>query len=439
MSSRIKRRYVPYDCPFVLLDRHLATRYVHARFEPIPKRHPSRSPTFFQIDYRTIPPVSGVLHPTVEEPSVSFLDYLYVWLKWRRFILWMVGISSALALIVSLLLPKTYMASTTILPPKPETPAGLAGFSAVTASLDVFGLGKTQEVDTYVALLESRRVQESAIRTFNLQKYFEKETMDETLTAFSSTVDVTVTKENTVTLSVIHEDSVQAAAIANFMIDELDRINKTLANEQAHSNRVFIEGRLANTHEQLRLSEEAMKTYQETHRTLGLSEENRAAIIAGAQIEAQVMALEIQQESLQKNFGATHPVLQGLSAEIDAAKHRLEGLPAVGLDLARLFREVEIQTRVLTFLLPQYEQAKIQEARDTPTIQVIDRAVPPQRKYAPKRLFIVAGAAISSLILSLFLTLGLNTLGESRINRTATGRKVDKILEEWRAFRGKSA
>lgn len=374
----------------------------------------------------------------MEEPSVTLLDYLYVWLKWRRFIIWMVGVSSVLALTVSLLLPKTYLATTTILPPKPETPAGLAGFSAVTASLDVFGLGKTQEVDTYVALLESRRVQEAAIRAFNLQAYFEKETMDETLIAFSSVVDVTVTKENTVILTVIHEDSVKAAAIANFMVDELDRINKTLANEQAHSNRVFIEGRLADTHEQLRLSEEAMKSYQETHRTLGLSEENRAAIAAGAEIEAHVMVLEIQQETLRKRLGATHPMIQGLSAEIDVAKSRLGELPAIGLDLARLFRAVAIQTRVLTFLLPQYEQAKIQEARDTPTVQVIDRAAPPQRKYAPKRLFIVAGAAISSLILSLFLTLGLNALSESRVNRTATGRKVDKIVEEWRTFRGPS-
>jgi uncharacterized protein involved in exopolysaccharide biosynthesis len=378
---------------------------------------------------------SGKYEVGVEEPSVSLLDYAYIWLKWRRFILWVVVVSTALALAVSLVLPKSYRAVTSILPPKPEMPASFSSaFSTFAATLDILNTGKTEEVNTYVALLESRRIREAAVQAFNLRAYYEKETMDETLKALASDLDIEVTKENTLVLSVVHQDSVKAAEIANFFIEELDRVNKTLANEQARNNRLFIEQRLAETRLRLREAEEALKTYQEDHRTLGLSEENRAALLAGAELEAEIMTLEVQQEVLRKNLGATHPMLSRIAVEIEAARRRLATLPELGLELARLFREVEIQTRLLAYLLPQYEQAKIQEVRDTPTIQVIDRAAPPQRKYAPKRLFIVAGAFVSSLLLSLFLTLRLESVHRARESRTPAGQKMERILEEWRAL-----
>lgn len=320
-----------------------------------------------------------------EESSVSLLDYLYVWLKWRRFIVGTTGTSAVLAVAVSLIITPTYLATTTVLPPKPETPVsgGGTGLSSFAATLDLIGLGKDDEVDTYLVILESRRVREATIRVFDLQRYYEKETVDETLKSLDADLDIEVTKEKTLILSMIHEDSIRAAQIANFMIDELDRINKTLVNEQARNNRLFIERRLGETREQLAASEEALKDYQEEHRTLGLSEENRAALMAGAQLEASVMSMEVQAEALRKMLGPTHPYVAQMIGQIDVGKRRLSELPTVGLELARLFREVEIQTRLLAFLLPQYEQARIQEARDTPTVQIIDRAVPPNANTLP--------------------------------------------------------
>jgi uncharacterized protein involved in exopolysaccharide biosynthesis len=207
-----------------------------------------------------------------------------------------------------------------------------------------------------------------------------------------------------------------------------------LSNEQAHSNRLFIEGRIAKTRQSLQQAEDALKTYQEEHKTLGLSEENRAAILAGAELEAQVLALEVQRDVLRRTLGASHPALVQMKSQIEASKQRLTDLPEIGLELARYFREVEIQTRILTFLFPQYEQAKIQEARDTPTVQIIDRAVPPQRKYSPKRLFIVLGAFLSSLLVSLMLTLSLESIQQARVENNARGQRIEKILMELRVL-----
>ena len=74
-------------------------------------------------------------------------------------------------------------------------------------------------------------------------------------------------------------------------------------------------------------------------------------------------------------------------------------LPAVGLELARLTREAAIQEAVFELLTQQYEQAKIVEVRDTPTVQVLDRAVPPERKsYPPRRKIVVVGFVLSVFV-----------------------------------------
>jgi tyrosine-protein kinase Etk/Wzc len=146
------------------------------------------------------------------------------------------------------------------------------------------------------------------------------------------------------------------------------------------------------------------------------------------------MALEVQRDVLRKSFGSTHPLLTQMQSEIDASKKRLLVLPELGLEMARLFREVEIQTRLLAFLLPQYEQAKIQEVRDTPTVQIIDPAVPPQLKYAPKRLFIVLGAFFSSLLIGMILTLNLESIQQARSSGSARGRRIEEIFAEFRSF-----
>jgi tyrosine-protein kinase Etk/Wzc len=378
----------------------------------------------------------------VEEASGSFLGYIYTWLKWRRLIVWMVVITAVLSIGISLVLPVSYQASTTILQPKPESPigigsggAGAAAFSTFASSLDILGLGKTEEMDTYLAILESRRVREQVIRTFDLQAYYDKKTMDETLNAFDADVDIEVTKENTLILSVVYRDSIKVAEIANFFIGELDRINKSLGNEQARNNRLFLEQRVLDTRQRLVETEEALKIYQEEHATIGLSEENRAALLAGAELEAYVLVLEVQRDILSNRLGQAHPTMQRMAIELNAARNRLTELPQIGLSLARLFREVEIQTRILAFLLAQYEQAKIQEVRNTSTIQIIDRAVPPQRKYQPKRMYIVLGACLSSLLICLFLTVNLESIQQARSTGTDRGKLINQILAELRTMK----
>lgn len=371
----------------------------------------------------------------MNEPQITFLDYLYIWLKWRRLIAWTVGMTCLIAVGISLLLPKWYRATTTILPPKREGDLGIAAsLGPLPFGLDLFGSGRTDELNIYMAILRSRRVLEHVAQMFHLQDEYGKQTMDEAIKVLEQNVEIEVTKEKTLTLSVVDQDRVRAAAVANFFIEELDRINKMLSTEQARGNRLFIERRLKRNRRNLQQTEEALKVYQEQHQTLGLSEESRSAVLAGAELEARVLSLEVQQDVLKRTLGATHPVLTQINTEIEASKRRLADLPEVGLDLVRLIRDMEIQSRLLKYLMPQYEQAQIQEARDTPTVQVLDRAVPPQRKDSPKRLFIVLGAGGASLLFSLFLTLNLESIRQAHEQGSLRAQRIDRIMGELRAI-----
>jgi capsule polysaccharide export protein KpsE/RkpR len=64
-------------------------------------------------------------------------------------------------------------------------------------------------------------------------------------------------------------------------------------------------------------------------------------------------------------------------------------LPKASLEYMRLVREVKIQETVYELLTQQYEQAKIMELKDTPTVQFLDHAGVPEKRSYPKRMLTV--------------------------------------------------
>ena len=88
--------------------------------------------------------------------------------------------------------------------------------------------------------------------------------------------------------------------------------------------------------------------------------------------------------------------------------HSFSDIPELGTQLLRLKRELSIQNTLFTFLTQQYEEAKIQEARNTPTVQVLDIAVEPENKYKPFRVLIVLFSFIFSIIFSSSIAFSLD-------------------------------
>jgi tyrosine-protein kinase Etk/Wzc len=394
----------------------------------------------------------------VEGEKVSIYSYLAVLVSYRRFIfLNLVGVCLIVA-IISFLLPSWYRATTTILPPERETlglgmASSLLGAASGLATSFSLPLMATPS-DVMAAILESRRVGEAVAEKKNLSRSYKTKSMEKTLKQLFSHLSVQVTKEGIVSLSFEDRDRTMAADVANCFVEELDRINQETSTSKAKSARIFIETRLAQTRAELSKAEDDLRTFQQDNKTILVDDQMKAVIEKAADLKAEMVSSEIELNVLSKTMSSSHPQVQSLQSRISEIKRQLEILesgnqkenpegktvldvpfsqvPSLSLQLARLMREVKIQEKVFELLTQQYEQYKIEETKDTPTIQVLDRAVPPERRAKPKRALLVGLSGLLSILASTTLVFGLEYLKRSKLQNPEGFSRLETLLGVWR-------
>ncbi len=369
--------------------------------------------------------------------EAGLLDYFIVLLKWRK---WLAINFLAVAIttgVIVFLIPKWYLATATILPPRKEL--GLFGLPSALNNLPLGGLDLlkgSDEVMIYMAILQSRTVWEAVIHKFDLIKVYEKEDIEKALKELSNNVEINQSKEGTISVGVLDQSPQRAADMANAFIHFLDSVNVVLNVQKARNNRIFIGRRLDDNKAEMSQAEEALRSFQEKYGAISLPVQTEAAIKGAAELLAQITATEVELGVLERSLTPTHgemiqkrSMLVELRRKLDEirygdisslpgtnGKNRLDAdaifipfkhVPQIGLQYVRLYREVEVQKILYQLLVQQYEQARLQEARDTPTVQVLDRATPPLRKAKPKRLAIILLSAISAtLIFVVFIFAG---------------------------------
>lgn len=274
--------------------------------------------------------------------------------------------------------------------------------------------------------------------------------ISDALKELNSHTKIAVTGEGIISLEFEDKDKNRAARVANLFVEELDRINQKTNTSRAKSTRIFIEERLAQTQKELILAEENLKKFKEKHKTIALDEQMKAAIQSAADLKAQLVLNEIQLNVLREAMSESHPQIQELKTRIKEIEKQLNfmefgdsekkerqnkildvpfsAVPSLSLELARLTRGVKIQEALFELLTQQYEQAKIQETKDTPTIQVLDRAVPPEKKTRPKRAFLVGIAGIASLFLSIVFVFALEYFKNSKAKNPEEFKKLEEIF-----------
>jgi tyrosine-protein kinase Etk/Wzc len=233
-----------------------------------------------------------------------------------------------------------------------------------------------------------------------------------------------------ISVKVEETDPQLAAAIANFYVAHLDQMITRFATTEASKQRLFIADRLTETERELRGAEEALRQFQETNKVIALQEQARGAVETAAQLKGEIMASEVQLEVMRKFATDANPEVVKLKQRIEEMKRHLSGMqygkgwvlpaenrnpaeprneiyipfaqvPELGIELARVMRDVKVQETVYSLLTQQLEQAKIAEARDMPTVQALDKAVPADRKSKPKIRFNMAIAGITSLFVGI--------------------------------------
>src|SRR6266568_1751190 len=209
----------------------------------------------------------------------------------------------------------------------------------------------------------------------------------------------------------------------NAYVEEYKKFSATIAVTEASQRRLFFEQQLVQAKEDLANAEEALKQTQQKTGLIQLDGQARAVIESVAQLRGQVAAKEVQIRAMHQFASEQNPDLQlaeqelaGLQSEVarmGAASGRSTGdflmpkgsVPAAGLDYVRKLRDVKYNETIFELLAKQFEIAKIDEARQGSVVQLVDKAIPPDKKSSPKRLLIVACSAIAGFVLAIFWVL----------------------------------
>jgi tyrosine-protein kinase Etk/Wzc len=313
--------------------------------------------------------------------------------------------------------------------------------------------------DVYAAVAESRTVAEEVIQTEGLMSYYKHKSTEKAVKEVWSHLAVSVGDEGIVTIAYEDKNPQKAASVANAFALKLDEINRRTFTSKAKNSRIFIEQRLEDSKKDLARSEEDLKKFQQENKAIAIDEQTKAAIGAAAGLQAQLVLVELELNVLKKNVEDTPEIRQlefkrqevlrqiskmekgGPGKQTGLLSVPFEKVPDLALEYARLYRELKIQESIFELLTAEYEKAKIEESKDTPTIQILDRAVPPERKSKPKRSYMVAFAGGFSLIFSIFFVFFKEFLDRTREKNPQDYQRLQMVYatlsQDWRNLKRK--
>jgi uncharacterized protein involved in exopolysaccharide biosynthesis len=357
----------------------------------------------------------------MDENRYFWLDALLTLLRWKKFLLVNVFVAAVAVALISLLLPNWYEGEATILPPESQQQVFSLGslVPGVVGGMDLPLMASPSDI--LAAISESRIVAESVIVAHDLIVVYDSDGLESAVRAFHKNLRTAVLDNGIIRLRYEARDPELAAAVTNRLVGELDRVNRNVGVTRARASREFIAERLIGARLGLRAAEDSLVEFQSKNRAIALDEQTKAQIEILAQLYSEKSLAEIEVDLLKRSLDLSHPkVREQLNRveEFTRQIHKLEvggdvvdsgyllarplaELPDLAIELARLMRNVKIQETVFELLTSQFEQAKIEESKNTSTISVLDYASVPELKSRPKRSILVLLAVAISLALSL--------------------------------------
>jgi tyrosine-protein kinase Etk/Wzc len=365
-------------------------------------------------------------HAVLREDEIDLAKLFRVISRRSRLILGITAASVVVAVVVSLLLPNYYKAETRILPSNEKggnLAAQMMGQAGGLIALAGGAVGVKSQGELLMAMTKSRTVLDRMVDRFDLLKLYKaryrQDARQRLLESFSARED---RKSGIVFLTVEDRDPKRAAELANAFVEEMKSMAGGLAISEAGQRRMFFEDQLRETKVSLARAEEEVKGFQQRTGMIQVDAQARAIIEGIARLRAGIAVKEVEAKVLRSFATAQNPDLQRVEEEIRALRIELEKVetskgsgfdplmssgrvPEMGLEYLRKFRQLKYNETVYELLSKQFELAKLEEARDAVVIQVIDRAIPPERKSGPQRALIVMLATISAFFLSVLIVL----------------------------------
>jgi uncharacterized protein involved in exopolysaccharide biosynthesis len=351
----------------------------------------------------------------------------------RRFLFRYAAVGLVLSTVVAFLIPVRYTSTTRLMPPD-QAGQGLASMlSALGKSGDLGSIGgqllglKTSG-DLFVGVLHSRTVEDDLINKFDLRKVYGVRRYEDARRALEASTDAAIDRKSAIlTLKVTDTDRDRAAGMGREYVEALNRIVITLNTSSAHKERVFLEERLVEVQRDLEAAEKDFSKFASQNTAIDVKEQGKAMIGAAAELEGELIAAETQLEGLQQIYTPNNVRVRSIQARIDEYRKQLKKLggkappsgeastasgdevtadttdlypsirrlPILGVPWADLYRRSKVEESVFETLTKQYELAKVEEARETPSVKVLDPADVPERKsFPPRMLFTFLGTFV---------------------------------------------
>src|SRR4030043_40886 len=373
--------------------------------------------------------------PDQYDDEINLIDLLYPIYKRRRFLIYFsVGIAIMIG-VWSFFLPRTYQATAVIFPQTKES-ASLRQ-SLASTYLEQFGMsGLLSSASTPSAVFQAvLKSNELALDVLNRYDYFsimgiKKGAEKSTAKSFAGQLSVSSsTKDNTITISIQSPDPVFAADMANSYVKALDRYNQTNSFTSARYLREYIERRMITADKELDIAQKELRVFQEKNRAVSISDQAKATLEVLADMEAQRVAIEGATAAKEKFYKGPHREIEQLEAQMEALQKNIDRLtysgetsvpveiekgreefyiplsriPALNFDESKLLLKVSAKTGVVTMLTTQLEQARLEEAKDIPTINTLEWAGPPETPFKPRIKRNIILGFIVALFLGIFI------------------------------------
>ena len=350
----------------------------------------------------------------------------------RRFLFRLTLAGLVLSAITAFLIPKRYQSTARLMPPDQmdsgsEVLAAVAGnkvgSSLGSAASSLLGLGNTSEL--FVGILQSRTIAADVSERFDLKKIYGVRLEEDAEMDLQANTDISEDrKSGIISIAVTDKSPARAAAMTQEYINALNGLVTQVNTSAAHREREFLEGRLTQVKLDLESAEKDFGKFASENTAIDIQEQGKAMIGAAASIEGQMIAAQTELESLRQVYTDNNVRVRAAQARVDELLAQLDKLggqggadgegngrdvqsiypsirklPLLGVSYADLYRNMKVQEAIYEALTQEYEFAKVEEAKETPSVKVIDAPNVPQKKTSPHRLLlIVLGIMLSSLL-----------------------------------------
>jgi uncharacterized protein involved in exopolysaccharide biosynthesis len=373
-------------------------------------------------------------------PQKTVASVRLVWEHRRMF--FRVALYSLLAsTVLAFLISKRYEATAQIMPPEGSSGAETAILNALNArgvgegidgalgSMAIGGIagnlmGLKSSGALFVSMMGSRTITDRIIEQFNLDRVYHTPKIEDTRLALWHHIDISEDRKSGVlSVTVTDTDPQRAAAMAQAYVTELNKLVVQVSTSSARRERIFLEERLKAVKADLDNAVKRFSEFSSENAAIDVPTQSKVMVESAAGIQGQLIVAESQLQELQQIYASGNIRVRALQARIEGLKKQLQKLggsespeennplypsirklPLLGVTYFDLYREYKIQETVYALLTQQYEMAKVEEARQTPSINVLDTAVVPTKKsFPPRRTIVMLGTSTGVVLAAVWL------------------------------------